>query len=151
MGCRTHADLAPTSGAIARGGRRKIIKLAEVCSPSNFKRLYPGHKGPGLTLRPGLRIIAQPSRRCLSPGAAAFVFALVQRLSCGSCETRLGCGVQTYRLCKVAEDGQRIEFEELVCRDDGHAVHLAKRRVQDHDIEVWAGVRFVFRLECKRR
>jgi hypothetical protein len=29
---------------------------------------------------------------------------------------------------KVAEDGQLIEFEVLVCRDDGHAVHLAKRR-----------------------
>jgi hypothetical protein len=59
--------------------------------------------------------------------------------------------VEKYRLCKVAKDGQRIEFEELVCRDDGHAVHLAKGRVQEHDIEVWSGVRFVFRLECKRR
>jgi hypothetical protein len=59
--------------------------------------------------------------------------------------------VEKYRLCKVAEDGHRIEFEELVCRDDGHAVHLAKRVVQDHDVEVWNGNRFVFRLECKRR
>jgi len=58
--------------------------------------------------------------------------------------------VEQYRLCKVAEDGQRIEFEELVCRDDGHAVHLAKRLVQDHDVEVWNGNRFVFRLECKK-
>jgi hypothetical protein len=60
--------------------------------------------------------------------------------------------VQTYRLCKVAEDGQLIEFEELVCRDDGHAVHLAKRRVNaDHNIEVWCGTRYVFTLERKRR
>ena len=59
--------------------------------------------------------------------------------------------MEKYRLCKVAEDGQRIEFEGLVCRDEGHAVHLAKRRDQEHDIEVRAGVRFVFRLECKRR
>jgi hypothetical protein len=59
--------------------------------------------------------------------------------------------VEKYCLCKVAEDGHRIEFEELVCRDDGHAVHVAKRLVQDHDVEVWNGNRFVFRLECKRR
>ena len=59
--------------------------------------------------------------------------------------------VENYRLFKVADDGQRIEFEELVCRDDGHAVHLAKRLVLDHDVEVWNGSRFVFLLECKRR
>jgi len=51
----------------------------------------------------------------------------------------------------VAEDGRRIEFETLVCRDDGEAVMRAKRLVQDNDIEVWADNRFVFRLECKRR
>jgi hypothetical protein len=43
------------------------------------------------------------------------------------------------------------EFEELVCRDDGHAVYLAKRFVLDHDVEVWSGNRFVFRLECEFR
>jgi hypothetical protein len=59
--------------------------------------------------------------------------------------------MQTYRLCKITEHGHRTDFEELVCRDDGHAVHLAKRHLQDHDIEVWAGDRFVFRLEYKRR
>jgi len=51
----------------------------------------------------------------------------------------------------VAEDGRRIEFETLVCRDDGEAVMRAKRLVQDNDIEVWADNRFVFRLECKGR
>jgi hypothetical protein len=35
--------------------------------------------------------------------------------------------MEKYHLCKVAEDGHRIEFKELVCRDDGHAVHLAKQ------------------------
>jgi hypothetical protein len=59
--------------------------------------------------------------------------------------------VQQYRLCRVAEDGRRIEFETLVCRDDGEAVMRAKRLVQENDIEVWADNRFVFRLECKRR
>jgi hypothetical protein len=59
--------------------------------------------------------------------------------------------MQKYRLCKVAEDGRRIEFEQLVCRDDGHAVYRAKQFVQDHDVEVWNGIRFVFRLECKKR
>jgi hypothetical protein len=59
--------------------------------------------------------------------------------------------MEKYHLCKVAEDGQRIEFKELVCRDDGHAVHLAKQVVQDHDVEVWNGNRYVFLLECKRR
>jgi hypothetical protein len=51
----------------------------------------------------------------------------------------------------VTEDGRRIEFETLVCRDDGEAVMRAKRFVQDQDIEVLADNRFVFRLECKRR
>jgi hypothetical protein len=59
--------------------------------------------------------------------------------------------MEKYHLCKVAEDGHRIEFKELVCRDDGHAVHLAKQVVQDHDVEVWNGNRYVFLLECKRR
>jgi hypothetical protein len=58
--------------------------------------------------------------------------------------------VENYRLFKVAVDGQRVEFKELVCRDDGHAVYLAKRLVLDHDVEVWNGNRFVFRLECKK-
>jgi hypothetical protein len=51
----------------------------------------------------------------------------------------------------VTGDGGRIEFETLVCRNDGEAVMRAKRLVQDHDVEVWADNRFVFRLECKRR
>ena len=34
--------------------------------------------------------------------------------------------MEKYHLCKVAEDGQRIEFKELVCRDDGHAVQSRK-------------------------
>jgi hypothetical protein len=59
--------------------------------------------------------------------------------------------MQKYRLHRIAEDGRRIQFEELVCRDDGEAVRRAKRLVQDYDIEVWADTRFVFRLECKRR
>jgi hypothetical protein len=59
--------------------------------------------------------------------------------------------MQKYRLCRVAEDGRRIAVEELACRDDGEAVMRAKRTVQRHDIEVWSGNRFVFKLECKRR
>jgi hypothetical protein len=59
--------------------------------------------------------------------------------------------VETYRLFRVAEDGQRLEFEELVCRDDGEAVMRAKRLVRDHDVEVRCGDRYVFTVECKRR
>jgi hypothetical protein len=76
---------------------------------------------------------------------------MVERLSCGFFEARLGCACGKISPVKVAVDGHRTEFEELVCRDDGLAVYHAKRLVLDHDVEVWNGNRFVFRLECKRR
>jgi hypothetical protein len=59
--------------------------------------------------------------------------------------------MQKYRLCWVSEDGRRIDFEELACRDDGEAIMRAKRLVRDYDLEVWNGDLFVFSLECKQR
>jgi hypothetical protein len=59
--------------------------------------------------------------------------------------------VQKYHLFKIAEDGRRREFEELVCRDDGEAVMRAKQFVRDHDVEVRCGDRYVFTLKGKRR
>ena len=48
-----------------------------------------------------------------------------------------------YRAYIVGDDDQFLGFEEMVCRDDGEAVAKAKRLLDDHDIEVWSGDRFV--------
>jgi hypothetical protein len=48
-----------------------------------------------------------------------------------------------YRVYIVGDDEHFIGFEEMVCRDDGEAVAKAKRLLDDHDIEVWSGDRFV--------
>ena len=52
-----------------------------------------------------------------------------------------------YRVYTVGLDGHFINFEPLVCRDDGEAIAMAQRMVDGHDVEVWSGERFVIRLE----
>jgi hypothetical protein len=39
-----------------------------------------------------------------------------------------------------------VNFEGLVCDDDGQAIEKAKRFVYGHDVELWSGTRFVARL-----
>ena len=48
-----------------------------------------------------------------------------------------------YRTYTVGINGHFTGSQEMVCRDDGEAVAKAKRMVDDHDIEVWSGDRFV--------
>ena len=55
-----------------------------------------------------------------------------------------------YRAYIVGDDDHFLGFQEMVCRDDGEAVANAKRLLDDHDIEVWNGDRFVIRLRHKR-
>jgi hypothetical protein len=49
----------------------------------------------------------------------------------------------------IGIDGHFTGSREIVCRDDSEAVAKAKRMVDGHDIEVWAGDRFVIRLNHK--
>jgi hypothetical protein len=56
-----------------------------------------------------------------------------------------------YRAYYVGSGGNFIAYEVLVCRDDDEAVVKAKQFVDDHDIEVWCGDRFVRRLVRPRR
>jgi hypothetical protein len=56
-----------------------------------------------------------------------------------------------YRAYYVGSSGNFIAYEALVCRDDDEAVAEAKQFVDDHDIEVWCGERFVKRLVRRRR
>jgi hypothetical protein len=55
-----------------------------------------------------------------------------------------------YRAYIVGDDDHFLGFQEMVCRDDGEAVANAKRLLDDHDIEVWSGDRFVILLRHKR-
>jgi hypothetical protein len=52
-----------------------------------------------------------------------------------------------YRVYIVGDDEHFIGLEEMVCCDDGEAVVKAERLLDDHDIEVWSGDRFVVRLK----
>jgi hypothetical protein len=57
--------------------------------------------------------------------------------------------VLEYRMYTIGIDGHFTGSREIVCRDDSEAVAKAKRMVDGHDIEVWAGDRFVIRLNHK--
>ena len=52
-----------------------------------------------------------------------------------------------YRAYMLDEDDHIIRFEPLVCASDDEAVASAKRLVDGHDVELWAGARLVARLE----
>jgi hypothetical protein len=51
-----------------------------------------------------------------------------------------------YRIYILGSDGRFLKFRDIICRDEGEAVAKAKRLVDDHDLEVWGGNRFVIRL-----
>ena len=54
-----------------------------------------------------------------------------------------------YRAYTVGHDGHFFGFRAYTCINDGDAVEWAKQLVDGHDVELWSGVRFVARLECK--
>ena len=60
-------------------------------------------------------------------------------------------GVAEYRAYVVGHDGHFLRFEALICADDAEAIAKAKRLVDDHDVELWSGERFVTRLEATRK
>ena len=48
-----------------------------------------------------------------------------------------------HRAYVVGDDGHFLRFEALICADDAEAIAKAKRLVDDHDVELWGGERFV--------
>jgi hypothetical protein len=58
-----------------------------------------------------------------------------------------GLRVAEYRAYVVGDDGHFLRFEALICADDAEAIAKAKRLVDDHDVELWSGERFVARLK----
>ncbi len=51
-----------------------------------------------------------------------------------------------YMAYSVGTDGYHIAFKALDCADDVEAAEKARRLVEDHDIELWCGDRFVMRF-----
>jgi hypothetical protein len=59
--------------------------------------------------------------------------------------------MQAYRIYVVGPDGHFVNFKPLVCASDDQALAEAKELVDDCDVELWSGGRFVIRLERKPR
>ena len=51
-----------------------------------------------------------------------------------------------YRVYFVGSDGHFVRFVGLSCSDDAEAIEQARRLVEDQDIELWSGERFIIRL-----
>ena len=51
-----------------------------------------------------------------------------------------------YRAYFVGSDGHFVRFVGLSCSDDAEAVEQARRLIEDQDIELWSGERFIVRL-----
>jgi len=54
--------------------------------------------------------------------------------------------VPEYRAYTVGLDGHFLKRDGFECDDDDSAVKHAQRLVDDHDIELWCGNRFVAKL-----
>jgi hypothetical protein len=54
-----------------------------------------------------------------------------------------------YRGYIVGLDGHFVGIEGLVCGDGAQAIENARRLVDDHDVELWSGTRFVTRLNAQ--
>ncbi len=55
--------------------------------------------------------------------------------------------MQEYRAYVVGHDGHFLRFEGFVASDDEAALQHAKQFVNEYDVELWGGGRFVKRLE----
>jgi len=51
-----------------------------------------------------------------------------------------------YRAYTVGLDGHFVGSRALICADDAEAIEETRRLVDDHDIELWSGDRFIIRL-----
>jgi hypothetical protein len=54
--------------------------------------------------------------------------------------------VPEYRAYTIGLDGHFTKSDGFECADDDSAVKHAQRLVDDHDIELWCGNRFVAKL-----
>jgi hypothetical protein len=54
--------------------------------------------------------------------------------------------VADYRVYFVGSDGHFVRFVGLSCSDDAQAIEQARRLIEDQDIELWSGERFIVRL-----
>ena len=55
-----------------------------------------------------------------------------------------------YRAYFVGSDGHFVRFVGLSCSDDAEAIEQARRLIEDQDIELWSGERFIVRLPQKQ-
>jgi hypothetical protein len=58
--------------------------------------------------------------------------------------------VVDYRAYFVGSDGHFVRFVGLSCSDDAEAIEQARRLIEDQDIELWSGKRFIVRLPKKQ-
>jgi hypothetical protein len=54
--------------------------------------------------------------------------------------------VSAYRAYVIAKDGHFSSFRAFACDTDADATTWARQLLDDHDIELWSGDRFVTRL-----
>jgi len=51
-----------------------------------------------------------------------------------------------YRVCTIGLDGHFLSVEEIECANDQKAIQKAQQAVDDRDVELWQGDRFIVRL-----
>jgi len=61
-----------------------------------------------------------------------------------------GRRVVDYRAYFLGSDGHFVRFVGLSCTDDAEAIEQAQRLIEDQDIELWSGERFIVRLPKKQ-
>ena len=58
-------------------------------------------------------------------------------------------GMAHYRVCTIGLDGHFLSVEEIECANDQKAIQKAQQAVDDRDVELWQGDRFIVRLSPK--
>jgi hypothetical protein len=51
-----------------------------------------------------------------------------------------------YRVCTIGLDGHFLSVEEIECVNDQKAIQKAQQAVDDRNVELWQGDRFIVRL-----
>jgi hypothetical protein len=57
--------------------------------------------------------------------------------------------VTEYRVYFIGGEGHFVKFQGLSCVDDAEAIEQSRRLIDNQDIELWSGERFIVRLQCK--
>jgi len=58
-------------------------------------------------------------------------------------------GMAHYRICTIGLDGHFLSVEEIECANDQKAIQKAQQAVDDRNVELWQGDRFIVRLSPK--